>query len=186
VKINWRKWNRVLHRDLGYFFFGMTVIYAVSGIALNHINDWNPSYSVHTKQVAWTLSESEMPVSKQTALAFLERYGEGESYKKHYHPEPGRLKIFLKNGTVDVDLTSGLGIIEKLKRRPLFYEVNFLHYNPRRLWTWFSDIFCIALILVAVTGLFIIRGKNGISGRGAWLTALGVAIPLILLYSYLN
>ncbi|HQL31599.1 MAG TPA: hypothetical protein PLM67_15390, partial [Thermoanaerobaculales bacterium] len=32
------------HRDVGYFIAGLTVIYAVSGIAVNHIDDWNPSY----------------------------------------------------------------------------------------------------------------------------------------------
>ncbi|MDV7392429.1 hypothetical protein RZS08_13780, partial [Arthrospira platensis SPKY1] len=44
-KRNWRWWFRVIHRDSGYFLFGMTIIYAVSGIALNHINDFDPSYS---------------------------------------------------------------------------------------------------------------------------------------------
>jgi hypothetical protein len=40
------------------------------------------------------------------------------------------------------------------------------------------------LILLAVTGLFILGGKNGISGRGAWLTALGIIIPALFLIFY--
>jgi hypothetical protein len=138
------------------------------------------------KTVAWEQSFTGTPISQGAVLSFLDAYGEKENYKKHYHPDPGRLKIFLKGGSVDVDLIGGQGVIEKLKRRPLLYEVNLLHYNPRRLWTWFSDIYCVSLMLIAVTGLIIIRGKNGISGRGAWLAGLGIAIPLILLLSYLN
>jgi hypothetical protein len=30
-----------------------------------------------------------------------------------------------------------------------------------------------------------IRGKKGITGRGAWLTAAGIIIPLIFLLVYL-
>ena len=42
-----------------------------------------------------------------------------------------------------------------------------------------------ALILVAITGLFVLKGKKGITGRGAWLTGAGVLIPLVFLVMYL-
>jgi hypothetical protein len=37
---------------------------------------------------------------------------------------------------------------------------------------------------LAITGLFLVRGKKGITGRGAWLTALGIIIPLVYLIIY--
>ncbi len=40
VMMKARTINNALHRYLGYFFFGMTVVYAFSGLALNHIHDW--------------------------------------------------------------------------------------------------------------------------------------------------
>jgi hypothetical protein len=183
LNINWRKWNRVLHRDLGYIFFGMTVIYALSGIALNHLGDWNPSYDVSRLEVETTAFRSDM--SKQAILQFLDEVGEKRNYKSHYSPQPGQLKIFIKNGNAVVNVQSGDAVIEKLKRRPVFYHVNFLHYNPKKLWTWFSDLFCVSLILIAVTGLFILKGKNGITRRGAWLTGVGIIIPFIFLIMYL-
>ena len=64
MKINWRRWNRVLHRDLGYFFFGITLIYSISGIALNHIADWNPSYVITTKEVRWNFPSSPQNIDK--------------------------------------------------------------------------------------------------------------------------
>jgi len=181
----WRKWNNILHRDIGYLVFGMTLIYALSGIALNHIKDWNPSYDVSHHQVVW---EGELPghdVSKETTLAFLESIGESrKNYKKHYYPTPNELKIFLRDGNIMLNVHTGKGMLERLKRRPIFYEVNYLHYNPARLWMWFSDLFCVALILVSITGLFVLKGRKGITGRGAWLTGIGVVIPLVFLLMY--
>ena len=31
-----RKWSRLIHRDLSFFFAGMVLIYAISGIVMNH------------------------------------------------------------------------------------------------------------------------------------------------------
>jgi hypothetical protein len=51
---------------------------------------------------------------------------------------------------------------------------------------WFSDVYAAALALLAVTGLFVLKGKQGIKGRGAWLTASGVIVPLILAWLFLG
>jgi hypothetical protein len=50
---------------------------------------------------------------------------------------------------------------------------------------WFSDLYCVVLIIVTITGLFVLKGKKGITGRGAWLTGLGVVLPLAFLVFYL-
>ena len=41
-----RKWSRIIHRDVSYLFAGMILIYALSGILMNHRGDLNPHYSV--------------------------------------------------------------------------------------------------------------------------------------------
>ena len=84
-----------------------------------------------------------------------------------------------------VDINSGHGEVEYLKRRPVFYESNYLHYNPNRIWTWFSDAFAAALILFAITSLFMVKGKKGIKGRGGIYTALGIIIPILFLIMYM-
>ena len=178
MKFKWRKWNRIIHRDFGYLFFGMTIIYALSGIAINHINDWDPNYIIKTKEIIIDVPEE---INKEEILNILENYGEKNNYKKHYFPKENRLKVFLKNGTLSLDLNNGQGIIETIKKRPIFKPINYLHYNPIKWWTWFSDIFSGALILIAISGLFILKGKKGITKRGAWLTVLGILIPIIYL-----
>jgi len=39
------------HRDIGYFFAGLTALYAISGVAVNHIDDWNPNYVIRREVV---------------------------------------------------------------------------------------------------------------------------------------
>ena len=48
---DWRRLARILHRDLGYLSFGLCLVYAVSGICLNHLKDWNSNHSVHRATV---------------------------------------------------------------------------------------------------------------------------------------
>lgn len=180
-----RKLNRVLHRDLGYFFFGMTIIYAVSGIALNHRHDWNPNYIITQEEFRVDLSDLTGPAGRDYALVLLDRLDISSPYRTHL-VSGDNFRIYVEGGSVSINTVSGSGNTELIRKRPFFNQINFLHYNtPRRLWTWFSDIYAAGLFLMAVTGLFIIRGKNGITGRGAWLAAAGILIPVIFLFLYL-
>ena len=64
--------------------------------------------------------------------------------------------------------------------------MNDLHLNRAgRLWTWLADIYAVALGLLAVTGLFVLTGRQGITGRGAWLTGVGIVIPFVLAVIFL-
>jgi uncharacterized protein len=181
MEFKWRKWNRVIHRDLGYVFFAMTVIYSISGIAINHLHDWNPNYAITVRDFQAEIPQSMEQIDKPAVIKMLSKLGEEDNYKKHYFPGSNQLKIFLDGGNITVDLDTGRGTIEKIKRRPILHSMNFLHYNPGKWWTLFSDIFAGALILIAFTGLFILKGKNGITRRGAILTIVGIIIPIIYL-----
>ncbi len=182
-KIKWRKYNRAIHRDLGYFFFAMSIIYGLSGIAVNHISDWNPNYVI-THQIINFGHPISRSISKKEVLAMLEKYDEADNYKKHFFPNRSILKVFLNGGSALIDMNTGHGEIEKIKRRPVFHLVNYLHYNPQKWWTWFSDAYAGALVILAISGLFILRGKNGITKRGAWITAAGIIIPVIFIMLY--
>lgn len=179
----WRKWNRATHRDLGYFFFGVTLIYAISGIAINHREDWNPNFIVNNTSINLGRAIEGKP-TKEEVLDILRKYNEFENYKKYYFPDSRTLKVFLKGGSMIIYLDDGSGYIEKVKKRPIFSEFNYLHYDPGKWWTWYSDIYAVALILLSITGLFIVRGKNGITRRGAILTIAGCIIPLAFLLLY--
>ena len=182
MKMKWlRRWSRILHRDIGYFFIGASLIYGISGIALNHLNDWNPSYSVELNHFTTTLA-LDKGVLRSVIDQLIEEQGKGLNYKSHYYPEGHLLKVFLKGGsTIIVNTISGNGTAEFLERRAVFYEVNYLHYNPNAWWMWFSDIFAGALIFLAITSFFIVKGWKGAWGRGGAYIALGIIIPIVFL-----
>lgn len=180
--MKWRKLNRVVHRDFGYFFTATTLIYAISGIALNHVKDWNPNYIITSKKISVDEIPAKSLMDKAWILGLLDATDNRKNYKNHYFRNNGELKIFLKGGSLILNPATGEGWLEKIRKRPVFHEINYLHYNPGKLWTWFSDIYAGALALLAITGLFVLKGKNGITGRGAWFTLAGAVVPLVLLY----
>jgi len=103
-----------------------------------------------------------------------------------FQPDPQTLNVYLEEGAITVDLTTGAAVFEGVRPRWLLREANILHLNePRSLWTWIADAFAVALAFLALSGLFMIKGRKGITGRGAWLTAAGVAVPLVFLLLYL-
>lgn len=87
-------------------------------------------------------------------------------------------RLLRKTFTYSVDLPTGKVVIDAPFRAPVLKEFNDLHLNaPKGVWTYVADVYAVSLILLAVTGLFVLKGKNGITRRGAWLTAIGVVIP---------
>jgi hypothetical protein len=129
-----RKLIRVLHRDLGYFFFGVSIIYAISGIALNHLRDFNPSYNIkhYTLEVPAPIDQNIVDVDWIKSL--LTEYDIKNEYKKYYFPTDQQLKVFVENGNLTLNLVSGEGLLETINKRPILNEMNFLHYNPGVWW----------------------------------------------------
>ena len=184
--MKWRKWNNIIHRDLGYLCFGLTIIYAISGIAVNHIADWNPNYKIEQIHSAVNPIDLNKLSGDAQVVYILEQIQETRKIKNTFYPAPGMMKIFVEGNAVTVDLASGTISQERAVTRPILHEMNFLHLNhPKKLWTWFADLYALALTILAVTGLFVLRGKTGITGRGAWLSGAGLAIPAVFLVLYL-
>ncbi len=185
--MKWRKLNRIIHRDFGYFFFGMTIIYSISGIVLNHRKPGGDASIVRRSQILEASPVSRENFDKTYIFEFLEEQEIPVSeYKNFYFPDENTVMIYLKNGHIEYELTSGQAEVIIIRKRPVLIAFNFLHYNkPKKLWTWFSDIYAVSLILISITGLFIIRGKKGIKGRGAFLVSVGILIPLVFLFFYL-
>lgn len=177
-----RRWGRTLHRDLSYFFAGTVFVYALSGIAMNHRDSFNPDYSV--SQTRCTL-EVRIPAkerfTRSEAEALLERADVGLTYVKHYFPDERTLKIFLEGGSsLVVDTQSGEAVVERLTRRPVWSALTRLHYNRfGRWWTCFADIFACGLLLITLTGLIIVKGSKGLRGRGGLELAAGILVPLL-------
>ncbi len=175
-----RKLNLVTHRDLGYFFSSLIIIYCISGIALNHVNDWNPDFVITRNKVSVPGSYNTKTLKPETILQ-LSALANETKYKVFDCPTGDQVKIYYDNASLHVNFSNHEAIYEKVSRRPVFYQANVFHKNSFTGWKWASDVLAVMLILISVTGLFILKGKHGISGRGKWLILAGTLPPLIVL-----
>ncbi|MFZ5429036.1 MAG: PepSY-associated TM helix domain-containing protein [Bacteroidota bacterium] len=177
--MNWRKWLRILHRDFGYFIVGITLIYAISGILLNHRNDFNPDFRIVTQNVKIDLPPGP-PFSEQALKPLIENIGDFVVFKRAYMTKHGNLKVFIHNGEILIHPETGEGELEYLQKRKVFFEMNMLHrVATHRSWKWVSDALMVILIFVTISGIFILKGRNGFMRRGVWFIVAGVVIPLV-------
>ena len=163
--MKWRKWNNIIHRDLGYLCFGLTIIYVISGVAVNHIQDWNPTYIIERLNSTVDLRGVDISDNKALTSTVLIQLEEKAPLKNIFWFDSNTLKIFVENNNITVDIRTSSVFEEKSVRRNILYQANFLHLNhAKKLWTWFADLYAVALGLLAITGLFVLRGKKALPG----------------------
>jgi hypothetical protein len=175
-----RRWSVKWHRDLGYFFSSLIIIYCISGLALNHVNDWDPDFIIERQTVRLPAGLTRDAVGNVTIADFSQRVGQ-TSYKVYDFPTANQVKIYYEDATLHVNLETGLGDYEQLTKRPVFYQSNVLHRNSLTGWKWVSDIFAVMLILITVTGLIILKGRYGFRRRGIFIMLAGFMLPVIAL-----
>lgn len=183
MPMKWRRWNYVLHRDIGFLCVGLTLVYAISGVAVNHVADWNPSYSVERVETNIGPVVGN-PKDLRTISNILLRLDEKGKLENSYRPDPHHLQLFVEGRSILVELASGHVVHDRAIPRPGLREMNFLHLNhPKKAWTWFADLYALALAFLAISGVLMIRRKA--MQRGVILTAIGVIIPLVFLVAYI-
>jgi len=176
-KLNFRPWLRALHRDVGYFAVGLTVVYAISGLAVNHLKDWDPNFKQvsRTHQLALPLPSEDATAAKSA----LQALGVQEAPREIYRASDTQLDIVFDQRTFHVDTTNGVVHEEGQAARPLLRLANWLHLNRgKKAWTYIADSYAVFLLFLALSGLFMIPGRKGLLGRGALVALLGAAVPI--------
>ena len=177
-KWNWRATVRSLHRDCGYLAVGFTIIYAISGLAVNHVKDWDPNFTS-----ARTIHQVPIPLPSDEAAAsnkVLESLNLKGPVREARLFGPDQLDIRLDNAVLHVDPTTGRVVMEGQKPRVFLRLANWLHLNRgKAAWTIVADAYAIGLLFLALSGMLMLPGKNGMRGRGGVLVALGIAIPAL-------
>lgn len=178
VRKRWRAWLRALHRDAGYLAVGLTVIYAVSGLAINHIDDWNPNFETVSRTHHL---DDPIPDDEQAATTHvLARLGIDETPREAYKITDSQLEIYFDNRSLIVDTTAGTVFDEAQQPRFFLRVANWLHYNRgKAAWTYIADGYAVFLLFLATSGMFMLKGRLGLRGRGAVLIALGAGVPIL-------
>jgi hypothetical protein len=173
----WRPWLRAIHRDAGYFGVGLTLVYALSGLAVNHIADWDPSFTQisRTHQLPGPLPSDAKAADERVRSAL----GIVETPREVYAAGDDALEIVFDRRTLHVTPSTGKVLEEGQSPRLLLRVANWLHLNRgKKAWTYVADTYALVLLYLAISGLFMIPGRKGLLGRGALIAAFGAAIPI--------
>ncbi len=173
---------RNLHRDLGYFYVGLIISFAFSGILMNHRESWHPEkYTVETQAInVGPLDEALL--SPQFAESLAKKLGIDDKMRRS-SVKDGKFKISFEKHDVEIDHTTGKGEIVAFHKTPLISHAMKLHKNTSDWWIYYSDIFGLSLITIAITGIFMIKyGKHTFAARGWKLALAGIAFPLVFLF----
>ncbi len=173
---------RGTHRDLAYFYVGLIIAFSFSGIFLNHRQSWNPRrYTYQVKEVAIPAMVEEQ-VTDSFITNFTSQQQIADNLRRFAVDDKNNLRISYTMNDVTIDLTTGQGKIETYRTTPLLGQLTQLHIDTSKWWIYYSDVFGLAMLTIAVTGMFIERGKNSFQERGWWLALLGMIFPLIFLF----
>ncbi|MBL8300597.1 MAG: PepSY-associated TM helix domain-containing protein [Rhodanobacteraceae bacterium] len=176
------------------------ILFAFTGITLNHASQI-PATPVVTKRqaelpanlraaLAAGASEGRQPVDAELARWFSQAMGlqvaGGEA-------EWSATDIYLSlpraggDAWASIDLASGAVEYERTDRGWIAW-LNDLHKgrNTGPVWTWFIDVFALACLVFAITGLLLLQ-LHAPRRPATWPTVvLGLVIPLVLILLFIH
>jgi hypothetical protein len=176
-RLPWRPWLRALHRDVGYLLVGLTIVYALSGLAVNHIDDWNSNFSEY--QRSHELGPLP-PGEEEATAALLSRLDIDEAPSESILLDDDELEVVVGERTFVASIASGTVHERGREARFFLRAANWLHLNRgKKAWTYIADGYAALLLFLALSGVFMLPGRKGLVGRGAILVMLGSAVPIL-------
>lgn len=183
---SFRKTLRGLHRDAGYVVVGLTFVYALSGLAVNHIKDWDPNfvqaeahYQLAPGIPAQLADPSDEPAAQALSRRVLGELKIESAVSEVYAISETELDITLPEGKLALDLARRTADFSGQKPRPFLRLANWLHTNRgKAAWTVIADLYAVLLLGLATSGLLLIREKSWI-GRKTLLVGAGVLVPVL-------
>ncbi len=172
---------RNTHRDIAYFYVGLIIAFSFSGIFLNHRQAWHP------RRYTFNSTEIAIPAMVKDSVndAFIQKFTREQNISddlRRFTVDGNNLRISYVNHDVQVDIATGKGIIDEYRTTPILGQMTKLHVDTSKWWIYYSDIFGLAMMVIAITGMFIQKGDTSFRSRGWKLALLGLIFPLIFLF----
>ena len=161
------RWMRILHRDIGFFVVGLTIIYCISGIMLTLRNtDFLKSETSIKKTIDSGLNANQL--NRALHLKKMKVVSESED------------EIIFFNGKYN----KGTGLVSytSMEIPSVLRTFNALHTvsaNDSR--CWFTIIYAFSLLFLAVSSFWMYRPETKNFKRGIIISALGILASLGLL-----
>ncbi len=172
---------RNTHRDIAYFFVGLIISFAISGIFLNHRQSWHPRRYTYERREISISPVTSQSINDEWIANFTKSQNISDNLRR-FSVDGNNLRISYEKNDVQLDLTSGQGKVETYRVTPLLGQMTQLHQDTSKWWIYYSDLFGVGMVIIAITGMFIERGKNSFKHRGWKLALIGLIFPLIFLF----
>jgi hypothetical protein len=173
---------RNTHRDIAYFYVGLIISFSLSGIFLNHRQQWHPRRYTYERRDIRIGSRLDASVVNDAFVAQFTKAHQIDDALRQFSLDGEILRISYANHDVQLDISTGEGRIEAYRTTPLLGQMTILHQDTSNWWIYYSDIFGVAMLIIAITGMFIERGRNSFRSRGWKLALTGIVFPLVFLY----
>ncbi|HRJ28281.1 MAG TPA: PepSY-associated TM helix domain-containing protein [Cyclobacteriaceae bacterium] len=172
---------RNTHRDIAYFYLGLIIAFSFSGIFLNHRQAWHPRrYKAEIKEI--TVAPVHKDSVNDTFIASFTQQQDITDNLRRFALNGNILRVSYVNHDVDLDITTGAGSIVHYKITPVLGQMTILHVDTSKWWIYYSDVFGVAMLVIAGTGMFIVKGENSFRRRGWKFALVGIIFPLIFLF----
>jgi len=188
------QWMRSLHRDLGYFTIGLTLIYALSGIVLSVRGLGWFKQEIHT-QIVMSSNISKETFNKK----FIEEIKKGNLslvfQKKMYPKIEKRLRLKLEEETLNTSIftawralkvtyNSDNGITDVVykdypKAVKIFLDAHKASHESA--WFYLAMFYSVVLSFFAISAMFMVKGKYGFKKRGVYLMLAGIVVVIAFL-----
>ncbi|MFA5046239.1 MAG: PepSY-associated TM helix domain-containing protein [Paludibacter sp.] len=177
-----RKKIRTLHATLGYFYVGLIISFALSGLFMNHRQSWHPDkYTIEKKEIVLDHPIDEQLITDEFVAGLIKKQGIDDKVRRH-NLRKGELRISCANYDIDIELKTGKAEITKFVKTPLVSHIMDLHKNISVWWIYYSDAFAISLIIIAVTGLMMKSPSPAARKRIRILVVSGLLFPLLFVF----
>jgi uncharacterized protein len=169
---------RSLHRGLGYFYIGLIIAFAVSGIFMNHRAIWYPlKYQCNSYSIQISKSLIAKGVNKKMIHQITKELNINDVLRG-FNIEDGTLWISYKDVEVAIDASTGKG---KFSITPILGHMTKLHVSTNKFWIYYSDVFALSLLVITISSMFFPKGKYSFKEYGWKLTVAGLIFPLLFL-----
>lgn len=192
---SFNKTIRSLHRDLGYFVIGLTLLYAITGIILSGRALGWLEQEFHDKAV---ISKNISP--KDFKKEFVKTVAEGKLLnifdKDSSSMLEKRLRLKLESKVDDIYTYKAWRSLElKYKKTSGNLEVSYKGLPPyikifneahkathESAWFYLAIIYSVILSFLAISSFWMLKGKNGFRRRGVYFMLAGFAVVALFLF----
>lgn len=176
-----KKKIRNLHSTLGYLYVGLIISFSLSGIMMNHRESWHPEkYTIKTSPIELKEIPSKENLNDESVELFVKGLGIEDKIRRHM-VKKGELRIMCNSHDIEVDLKTGKGEITEFVKTPFVSHIMGLHKSTSNWWIYYSDIFALSLITIAVTGILLIPNQAKQKRKAIALMIAGVIFPIIFI-----